>query len=108
MSRGLLRLQNVHAKGFPYEGKLSPQATDEVVQLGKSDAPPPHPSRLPPCHLPLIGEGFWCSKTRKTPRKKVQTNKLGLHLLWMAEILRQLVTNLIPPYQAARTKTPVR
>ena len=34
LSRGLLRLQNVHAKGFPYEGKLSPQATDEVVQLG--------------------------------------------------------------------------
>ena len=34
MSRGLLRLQNVHAKGFPYEGNLSPQATDEVVQLG--------------------------------------------------------------------------
>ena len=43
-----------------------------------------------------MGEGFWCSKTRKTPRKKVQTNKLGLHLLWMADILRQLVTNLIP------------
>ena len=34
LSRGLLRLQNVHAKGFPYEGKLSPQATAEVVQLG--------------------------------------------------------------------------
>ena len=105
MSRGLLRLQNVHAKGFPYEGKLSPQATDEVVQLGNR-------TRLHlirhGCHLPLIGEGFWCSKTRKTPRKKVQTNKLGLHLLWMADILRQLVTNLIPPYQAARTKTPVR
>ena len=103
MSRGLLRLQNVHTKGFPYEEKLSPQATDEVVQLGNRT-----PSRLPPCHLPLIGEGFWCSKTRKTPRKKVQTNKLGLHLLLMADILRQLVTNLIPPYQAARTKTPVR
>ena len=46
-------------------------------------------------------------KNQKTPRKKVQTNKLGLHLLWMADILRQLVTNLIPPvsggaYQDAR------
>ena len=43
------------------------------------------------------------------PRKKVQTWQIaGLHLLLMATILRQLVTNLIPPYQAARSQTPVR
>ena len=44
-------------------------------------------------------------KYRKLLRKKVQTNKLGLHLLLMAEILQQLVTNLESPYQAARSKT---
>ena len=44
-------------------------------------------------------------KTIKPPREKVQTGKSGLHLLLMATVLRQLVTNLIPPYQAARTKT---
>ena len=41
-------------------------------------------------------------------RKKVQPDKLRLHLLFMAVVLRQLAANLIPPYQAARTKTPVR
>ena len=40
--------------------------------------------------------------------KKVQTGKSGLHLLLMATILRQLAANLIPPYQAARSQTPVR
>ena len=72
---------------------------------------------------PLIGEaldGAFCrggallspykvqSNERKLPRKKVQTSKSGLHLLFMAVVLRQLVVNLIPPYQAARAKTPVR
>ena len=83
------------------------EQTDEVASVANLGASTSSVTATP-CHLPLIGEGFWCSKTRKTPRKKVQTNKLGLHLLWMADILRQLVTNLIPPYQAARTKTPVR
>ena len=45
--------------------------------------------------------------TRKASRKKVQTSKLGLHLLLMANILRQLVANLILTYQAARSMTPV-
>ena len=48
-----------HRHGFPYEGKLSPQATDEVDNVSSTQLPPPHPSRLPPCHLPLIGEGFF-------------------------------------------------
>ena len=39
--------------------------------------------------------------------KKVQPGKSGLHLLFIAVVLRQLVSNLIPPYQAARTKTSI-
>ena len=34
----------------------------------------------------------------------VQTSKSGLHLLFTADILKQLVANLVPPYQAARSK----
>ena len=48
------------------------------------------------------------SNERKLPRKKVQTSKSGLHLLFLANILRQLAANLEPPYQAARSMTPVR
>ena len=36
--------------------------------------------------------------------KKVQPGKSGLHLLFIAVVLRQLVSNLIPPYQAARSR----
>ena len=54
------------------------------------------------------GKAFGAYKYRNLPRKKVQTGKSGLYLLFTADILQQLVTNLIPPYQAARTKTPVR
>ena len=36
----------MHPKGFPYEGKLSPKATDEVDNAAKKQVPPPHPSRL--------------------------------------------------------------
>ena len=32
--------------------------------------PPPHPSRLAPCHLPLIGEGFGAQKTENLPAKR--------------------------------------
>ena len=60
--------------------------------------------RLP---APLQGEPLVCANT-EDQCKKVQTSKSGLHLLLMATILRQLAANLIPPYQAARTKTPVR
>ena len=35
-----------HSNGFPYEGKLSPEATDEVDSAAQMQAPPPHPSRL--------------------------------------------------------------
>ena len=48
------------------------------------------------------------SNERKLPRKKVQPSESGLHLLLMATVLRQLVANLMPSYQAARSKTPVR
>ena len=49
----------------------------------------------PPCHLPLIGEGFGACKSIKLPRKKVQPDKLRLHLLLTADIQRQLPTNLV-------------
>ena len=42
----------------------------------------------PPCHLPLIGEGLGACKYRKFSRKKVQSDKLRLHLLLIADILR--------------------
>ena len=69
--------------------------------------------------LHLIRHGFamppssrrgrlWCLQIQKTSQQKVQPDKLRLHLLLMADILRQLAANLDPPYQAARTKTPVR
>ena len=35
-----------HSNGFPYEGKLSPEATDEVDSGAQTQVPPPHPSRL--------------------------------------------------------------
>ena len=35
-----------HSNGFPYEGKLSPEATDEVDCAAETQLPPPHPSRL--------------------------------------------------------------
>ena len=68
--------------------------------------------------LHLIRHGFamppsprrgrlWCLQIQKTSQQKVQPDKLRLHLLFMAVVLRQLAANLIPPYQAARTKTPV-
>ena len=67
-----------------------------LIRHGSAVPPSPHRGRL------------WCSKNRKSSRKKVQTNKSGLHLLFTADILQQPVANLIPTYQAARTKTPVR
>ena len=33
-------------QGFLYEGKLSPEATDEVDSAAQMQVPPPHPSRL--------------------------------------------------------------
>ena len=35
-----------HSNGFPYEGKLSPEATDEVDSAAQMQVPPPHSSRL--------------------------------------------------------------
>ena len=68
-----------------------------LIRHGFAVPPSPHRGRL-----------WGAQKDRKPPRKKVQTNKSGLHLLFTADILKQLVANLVPPYQAARTKTPVR
>ena len=65
-----------------------------------------HGSAVPPS--PHRGRLWGAQKDRKPPRKKVQTNKFGLHLLLTADILQKLVANLIPTYQAARTKMPVR
>ena len=53
------------------------------------------------------GKAFGAYKYRNLPRKKVQTGKSGLHLLLIADILRQLVANLMPTvsggaYQDAR------
>ena len=53
-----------HSNGFPYEGKLSPEATDEggsCVDEGQSTSS----VTAPPCHLPLVGEGM-----ELRPRKK--------------------------------------
>ena len=69
--------------------------------------------------LHLIRHGFamppsprrgrlWCLQIQKTFQQKVQPDKLRLHLLLTANILRQLVSNMIPPYQAERSQTPVR
>ena len=33
-------------QGFPYEGKLPPEAADEVDSAAETKLPPPHPSRL--------------------------------------------------------------
>jgi len=57
-----------------------------------------------------IAKAFWNHRHCRwfSLYKKVQTGKSGLHLLLMADILRQLAANLDPPYQAARSKTPVR
>ncbi len=51
-----------------------------------------HGSAVPPS--PRRGR-LWCSKNRKSSRKKVQPDKFRLHLLFTADILRQLLTNLI-------------
>ena len=45
---------------------------------------------------PLNKGSLGACKSIKPPRKKVQTSKSGLHLLLIADILRQLVTNLMP------------
>ena len=49
-----------------------------------------------------------CEANNEIQCKKVQTGKSGLHLLFLANILRQLAANLEPPYQAARSRSPVR
>ena len=48
----------MHPKGFPYEGKLSPKATDEVDNAAKKQVPPTSSVTASPCHLPLVGEGI--------------------------------------------------
>ena len=55
----------------------------------------------------LQGKALGACKYEKLLRKKVQPDKLRLHLLLMAVVLRLLAANSIPPYQAARTKTSI-
>ena len=57
---------------------------------------------------PLNKGSLGACKSIKPPRKKVQTSKSGLHLLLTANIQRQLLANLVPAYQAARSKKFVR
>ena len=120
-------------KGFPYEGKLSAVRLTEGLPPRRSGpkASPMrgscrrrrlmrwaqlrrrkclhlirHGSAVPPS--PHRGRLWGAQKDRKPPRKKVQSDKLRLHLLFAANIQRQRLIKLIPTYQAARTKTPVR
>ena len=67
--KGLRGYPAAAAHGFPYEGKLSPEATDEVDCVTYPKVPPPHPSRLSPCHLPLIGEGNGARRTQGSPSR---------------------------------------
>ena len=60
------------------------------------------------CNQISGGKILGACKFIKPPRKKVQSDKLRLHLLFAANIQRQRLIKLIPTYQAARTKTPVR
>ena len=53
---------------------------------------------------PLDKGSLGACKFIKPPRKKVQSDKLRLHLLLTANIQRQLLTNSIPPYQAAHSQ----
>ena len=67
------------------------------------------PALIRPCGAPSPRGRHWVrTNTENFPRKKVQPDKFRLHLLLTASILRQLVTNLIPPYQAARSQKLVR
>ena len=54
-----------------------------LIRHGSAVPPSPHRGRL------------WCSKNRKSSCKKVQPDKFRLHLLFTADILRQLLTNLM-------------
>ena len=55
-------------QGFPYEGKLSPQATDEVDSVAEMQLPPPHPSRLRRAASPERG-GFFAHPIYKNSTK---------------------------------------
>ena len=91
--------------------------TDEVEAAVSMRRCPPHqspPATASPhrgshwiCENPnafLQGKALGACKYEKLPRKKVQPDKFRMHLLFMAVVLRQLVSNLTPPYQAARSR----
>ena len=86
-------------------------ATTSQSRLRRASIPTPF---VPSGHFPLIGGigpwkgSLWCVQNNKIQCKKVQSDKSRLHLLLTANIQRQLLTNSIPPYQAARSQTPVR
>ena len=106
-------------KGLPFQGRWlgaaeterSQQICDNLSVTFGDSIPTPF---VPSGHFPLIGgigpwEGsLWYVQNNKIQCKKVQSDKSRLHLLLTANIQRQLLTNSIPPYQAARSKTPVQ
>ena len=87
---------------FPYEGKVARRSRDGCGgAVSSTQRCPPHQS--PPAtasphrgshwicgnpHAFPRGKAFGACKYRKPPRKKVQTSKLGLHLLFTAVVLR--------------------
>ena len=74
-------------------------ATISQSRLRRASIPTPF---VPSGHFPLIGGigpwkgSLWGVQNNKIQCKKVQSDKSRLHLLLMADILRQLVANLAP------------
>ena len=75
---------NAHKKAFPYEGKAARRSRDG---RGRCKFDTTSQSAFG-CQLPCKGSLGAC-KFIKPPRKKVQSDKLRLHLLFAANIQRQ-------------------
>ena len=73
---------------------LSQPAADSSPERGAFPLRRVHPSGAPR-QLPLTRGALGAYKTRKSPRKKVQTSKSGLHLLLTANMQPQLLTNSV-------------
>ena len=92
----------MHGPSLPFQGRwLGAAETERSYQICSNLSVS---LRLP---APLQGEPLVCANT-EDQCKKVQTSKSGLHLLLTANIQRQLLANLVPAYQAARSKKFVR
>ena len=88
----------MHGPSLPFQGRwLGAAETERLSQIC---------SNLSVCFADSSPErgAMGACKSIKPPRKKVQTIKSGLHLLFIAIVLGQLVANLEPPYQAARSR----